>query len=86
MASQSTPQPPADRASALINKVPSSPGIITKTGTVVLSTGLLAAAISQELYVMNEETVIAAGFIILVSYIAKVCRVILHRHHQHIVF
>ncbi|CCM01276.1 uncharacterized protein FIBRA_03325 [Fibroporia radiculosa] len=73
MASSSNP-PPAERASELINKVPSSPGLITKTGTVILSTGLLATAISQELYVVNEESVIAAGFFILLTFIAKSIR------------
>src|SRR4051812_30587008 len=65
-------QPTAERASEIIEKLPSSPGIITKTGTAVLGTGLLAAAISQELYVMNEETVLAIGSFILFGYIAKV--------------
>ena len=64
--------PPAERASELIDKLPSSPNLITKTGSVILGTGLLATAISQELYVMNEETVIAVGFVILTSLIAKV--------------
>ena len=63
---------PAERASELINKMPSSPNVITKTGAVVLSTGLLATAISQELYVVNEETIVAAGFFILVGYLTKV--------------
>lgn len=64
-------QPPAERASAIINSVPSS-SLLSKTGTIVLGTGLTAAAISQELYVMNEETVILAGFVILASFIGKV--------------
>lgn len=71
MASSSNP-PPAEKASELINKMPSSPGLVTKTGSVVLGTGLLATAISQELYVVNEETVIAAGFFVLLTFIAKV--------------
>ena len=71
MASSSNP-PPAEKASELIHKMPSSPGIVTKTGSVVLGTGLLATAISQELYVVNEETVIAAGFFVLLAFIAKV--------------
>lgn len=73
----STPerQPPAERASNIINAVPSSPNLITKTGTIILGTGLAAAAISQEIYVVNEETVILAGFAILAAYIAKVCAV-----------
>jgi F-type H+-transporting ATPase subunit b len=34
---------------------------------------LTAAAISQELYVVNEETLIAVGFFMLVAAIGKVC-------------
>lgn len=70
----SSQQPPAERASEVINKLPSSPNLITKTGTAILGSGLLAAAISQELYVMNEETVIAVGYLILFTYIAKIIR------------
>lgn len=77
MSSSSDRQPPAEKASNIINSMPSSPNLITKTGTVVLGTGLAAAAISQELYVVNEETVILAGFAILISYIAK-ARKLLH--------
>lgn len=68
-------QPPADKASEIINKLPSSPNLVTKTGTVILGSGLAATAISQELYVMNEETVIAVGFFLLLGFIAKVCQV-----------
>lgn len=53
--------------------MPSSPGLLTKTGTVVLATGALAAAISQELYVVNEETVVAIGSLIMFTVIAKAC-------------
>ncbi|KAG6334900.1 hypothetical protein ID866_4194 [Astraeus odoratus] len=66
--------PPSERASEIINTLPSSPNLITKTGTAVLGTGLLATAISQELYVVNEETVVAAGTFILLTYIAKLIR------------
>lgn len=64
--------PPAERASEIINSLPSSPNLVTKTGAAILGTGLLATAISQELYVVNEETVIAAGTFILLAYLAKV--------------
>ena len=70
MSSSSTP--PEQRASELINKLPSSPSLITKTGSAILGSGLIATAISQELYVVNEETVILAGFVVLVTSIAKV--------------
>ena len=66
-------QPPAEKASEIINKLPSSPNLVTKTGTVILGSGLVATAISQELYVMNEETVIAVGFFLLLGFIAKAC-------------
>lgn len=72
MASDSNP-PPEQRASEIIEKLPSSPGLITKTGSVVLGTGLLATAISQELYVVNEETMVLAGSFILLVALAKVC-------------
>jgi hypothetical protein len=48
------------------------PSLITKTGSAILGSGLLATAIAQELYMFNEETVIAAGYFILFAYIAKV--------------
>ncbi|KAI0065515.1 hypothetical protein BV25DRAFT_1989193 [Artomyces pyxidatus] len=70
----SSQPPPAERASELINKLPSSPSLITKTGSAILGSGLIATAISQELYVMNEETVIAVGYFILFAYIAKIIR------------
>jgi F-type H+-transporting ATPase subunit b len=47
---------------------------VTKTGTIVLGTGALATAISQELYVVNEETVILAGFVILLTYLSKLIK------------
>ena len=64
--------PPEKRAEEIINNLPSKPSLVTKTGTALLGTGLAAAAISQELYVVNEETVIAAGFLVLITFIAKV--------------
>ncbi|KIK10178.1 hypothetical protein K443DRAFT_670804 [Laccaria amethystina LaAM-08-1] len=74
MASSSNPPPPAERASEIVNKLPSKPGLITKTGTAVLGTGLAAAAISQELYVVNEESIVLIASIIVFTYIAKVIR------------
>jgi len=58
----------------MINSLPSSRGLITKTGTVILGTGLLATAISQELYVANEETVVAVGFFIIIGFLARSIR------------
>jgi len=64
--------PPSQRADEIIDKLPSKPGIITKTGTALLGTGLAAAAISNELYVVNEETILLIGSIIVFTYIGKV--------------
>jgi F-type H+-transporting ATPase subunit b len=66
------PPPPAERASEIIDKLPSSPNLITKTGTAILGTGVVATAISQELYVVNEESIILLASIIFFTYIAKV--------------
>ncbi|KAF9021142.1 hypothetical protein BDZ89DRAFT_1103140 [Hymenopellis radicata] len=65
---------PDKKAKQAIDKLPSSPGIITKTGTALLATTLSAAAISQELYVVNEETVLLVGTAILLVYLGKTIR------------
>lgn len=63
-------QPPAERANSLINALPGN-SLVSKTGFVVLSTGALATAISQELYVVNEETIVLLGSVAIFAYIAK---------------
>ncbi|KAF8315362.1 putative H+-transporting two-sector ATPase chain b precursor, mitochondrial [Clavulina sp. PMI_390] len=63
-------QPPAERANSLINSLPGN-SLVSKTGFVVLSTGALATAISQELYVVNEETVVLVGTLAIFTYIAR---------------
>ena len=73
MASSSQPTPPEERAAEIVNKLPSSPNLITKTGTAILGTGLAATAISQELYVVNEETIILIASAMFFTFIAKVC-------------
>lgn len=70
--SMATNPPPEKKAEEIINKLPSSPNLITKTGTALLGTGLAAAAISQELYVVNEETVLLVASAIFFTYVAKV--------------
>ncbi|KAK4686956.1 F-type H+-transporting ATPase subunit b, partial [Tremellales sp. Uapishka_1] len=66
-ASQPTPD---EKAASIINSVPST-SLFTKTGGVVLGTGLTAAAISSELYVANEETVLAVGFFIILFAVGR---------------
>ena len=72
LATSSQPSPPEERAAEIINKLPSSPNLITKTGTAILGTGLAAAAISQELYVVNEESIILIASAIFFTFLAKV--------------
>ncbi|KAG6902565.1 hypothetical protein C0995_014954 [Termitomyces sp. Mi166 len=72
MSTSSTPQPPSERASEIIDKLPSSPGLLTKTGSAILGTGLAATAISQELYVVNEETIILVASMIFFTYLGKI--------------
>jgi len=63
-------QPPAEKANSLIAALPGN-SLVSKTGFVILSSGALATAISQELYVVSDETVVLVGFIAIFSYIAK---------------
>ena len=70
--SPSNPPLPAERGAEITDKLPSHASLITKTGSAILGSGLLATAISHELYVFNEETDIAVGYFILFAYIAKV--------------
>ncbi|KAF5338030.1 hypothetical protein D9758_014265 [Tetrapyrgos nigripes] len=74
MATSSNPPPPNERAEQIVNKLPSSPGLITKTGTAILGTGLAAAAISQELYVVNEESLILIGTAIVLTFLGRAIR------------
>jgi F-type H+-transporting ATPase subunit b len=69
----SSRQDPKDRAAAIINSVPSS-SLASKTGTIVLGTGIAAAAISTELFVINEEVVVLGSFAILAAFIASSVR------------
>ncbi|KAK0549979.1 atp4 subunit B of the stator stalk of mitochondrial F1F0 ATP synthase [Tilletia horrida] len=61
---------PESRASALLDVLPGN-SLVSKTGWVTLGTGLSAVAISNELYVVNEETVILAGFLIFATLLGR---------------
>jgi len=63
-------QSPDEKAAAIIDKVPST-SLFTKTGGVILGTGLTAAAISSELYVVTEETVLAVGFLVILAAVGR---------------
>ncbi|PWN96564.1 hypothetical protein FA09DRAFT_310184 [Tilletiopsis washingtonensis] len=61
---------PEKRASALLDLLPGN-SLISKTSWVTLGTGISALAISKELYVANEETVVLAGFLIFATLVGK---------------
>ncbi|KAF8596881.1 hypothetical protein BDV93DRAFT_610667 [Ceratobasidium sp. AG-I] len=62
--------PPEQRANALIDALPGN-SLVSKTGSVVLGTGIAAAAISQEIYVVNEETIVLIGTAIIFTLIGR---------------
>lgn len=61
---------PSAKASSILDALPGN-SLISKTGWVTLGTGLSAMAISKELYVANEETVILVGFLIFATIVGK---------------
>ncbi|GAA6005084.1 F1F0 ATP synthase subunit 4 [Rhodotorula paludigena] len=71
---QSTSQPaPAQKASALIDALPGN-SLVSKTGIVTLTAATTAAAISNELFVLNEEVVILGSFVIFLGYVSSLIR------------
>lgn len=64
---------PKAKANSLIDALPGN-SIVSKTGWVTLGTALTGAAISNEVYVLNEETVIFAGFITFVTLLGSYIR------------
>ncbi|GAA6028998.1 hypothetical protein JCM8097_001544 [Rhodosporidiobolus ruineniae] len=71
---QSTQAPaPASKASALIDALPGN-SLVSKTGIVTLTTATAAAAISNELFVLNEEVVILGSFVIFLGYVSSLVR------------
>ncbi|BGP26602.1 F-type H+-transporting ATPase subunitb [Rhodotorula toruloides] len=71
---QSTSQPaPAAKASALIDALPGN-SLVSKTGIVTLTAATTAAAISNELFVLNEEVVILGSFVIFIGYVSTLVR------------
>jgi len=64
---------PKSRASSLINALPGN-SAISKTGWVTLGTGLTAAAISNEIFVMNPEVIILVTSATFFVYVASMVR------------
>ncbi|KDN43667.1 putative H+-transporting two-sector ATPase chain b precursor, mitochondrial [Tilletiaria anomala UBC 951] len=61
---------PEAKASSLLDALPGN-SLISKTGWVTLGTGATALAVSNELYVANEETVIAVGFLVFATLVGR---------------
>jgi hypothetical protein len=59
---------PAAKANALLDAVPGN-SITSKAGTVVLTT-----AVSQELFVLNEEVVILGSVVVFLGYVSSLIR------------
>ncbi|KAK4049574.1 atp4 subunit B of the stator stalk of mitochondrial F1F0 ATP synthase [Microbotryomycetes sp. JL201] len=65
--------PPAAKAASLLDALPGN-SLVSKTGSAVLATALTGAAISSELFVLNEEVVILGSFVIFVGYVSTLVR------------
>lgn len=61
---------PKLKAMAIIDSLPKS-SLLSKTGMITTGTVLSIAAVSNELYVVNEETVILASFIAVLWFLVK---------------
>ncbi|GAA5856601.1 hypothetical protein JCM8547_005884 [Rhodosporidiobolus lusitaniae] len=70
---QSTQPAPAAKANALLDALPGN-SLVSKTGIVTLTTATAAAAISNELFVLNEEVVILGSFVIFLGYVSTLVR------------
>ncbi|KAI5479141.1 F-type H+-transporting ATPase subunit b [Pseudohyphozyma bogoriensis] len=64
---------PAAKASSLIDALPGN-SVVSKTGFVTLTTGLAAAAISNELFVLNEEVVVLGASAIFFTAVGSMIR------------
>ncbi|CEQ40737.1 SPOSA6832_02377 [Sporobolomyces salmonicolor] len=71
--SSSSQPAPAAKASALIDALPGN-SLVSKTGIVTLTTATAAAAISNELFVLNEEVVVLGSFVIFLGYVSSIIR------------
>lgn len=61
---------PEAKASSFIDSLPGN-SLVAKTTWITLGTGLSAVAISKELYVANEESVILAGFLVFTVLVGR---------------
>lgn len=71
--STTAPTDPKAKANSFLDALPGN-SAISKTGWITLGASLTGYAVSNELYVMNEESVILAGFVIMVGYLSTVIK------------
>ncbi|EDO16884.1 hypothetical protein Kpol_1024p38 [Vanderwaltozyma polyspora DSM 70294] len=64
------PQEPKDKATSIINALPGN-SILSKTGILATSAAAAVYAISNELYVVNDETILVCTFLGFTTLIAK---------------
>lgn len=64
---------PKAKASALIDALPGN-SILSKTGWIAFTTAVSGAAISEELFVLNEEVVILGSFVVFLGYVSTLVR------------
>jgi F-type H+-transporting ATPase subunit b len=61
---------PKVKAQSLLDAIPGN-SLVSKTGIVTLGVGLSTVAISKELYVLNEETLVLIAFSSMAAYLYK---------------
>jgi len=64
---------PKQKALSIIDALPGN-SLITKTGYITVGTGLVTLAISKELYVFNEETLLVVSFVSIAAVIFRAVR------------
>ncbi|WFD26578.1 atp4 subunit B of the stator stalk of mitochondrial F1F0 ATP synthase [Malassezia nana] len=71
IATRSAQEPtPEAKAASIIDALPGN-SLVSKTTWVTIGAGLTAFAVSNELYVANDETVILAGFLVFATLIGR---------------
>ncbi|ORX91548.1 hypothetical protein K493DRAFT_227731, partial [Basidiobolus meristosporus CBS 931.73] len=64
---------PQQKAQSIIDALPGN-SFISKTGYITVGAGLITWAISKEIYVFNEETLVLGSFIGIVTYLIKIMK------------
>ncbi|ORX94898.1 hypothetical protein K493DRAFT_324721 [Basidiobolus meristosporus CBS 931.73] len=64
---------PQQKAQSIIDALPGN-SFISKTGYITVGAGIITWAISKEIYVFNEETLVLGSFIGIVTYLLKIMK------------